>query len=125
MDYQHILYEVEDSIATLTLNRPDKLNAFTGTMRLEVIDAFDRCDNDDNARVMIVTGAGRGFCAGADLSGGAETFDMAKRGEGPVEEWRDGGGTVSLRIFESRKPVIAAVEGHAVAAGPPKRSTRT
>jgi enoyl-CoA hydratase/carnithine racemase len=117
MDYQHILYEVEDNIATLTMNRPDKLNAFTETMRQEVIDAFDRSDDDDNVRVMIVTGAGRGFCAGADLSRGAETFDMAKRGEGPVEEWRDGGGTVSLRIFESRKPVIAAVNGPAVGVG--------
>jgi enoyl-CoA hydratase/carnithine racemase len=117
MDYQHILYEVEDGIATLTMNRPDKLNAFTETMRHEVIDAFDQSDNDDAVRVLIVTGAGRGFCAGADLSRGAETFDMAKRGDGPVEDWRDGGGTVSLRIFESKKPVIAAVNGPAVGVG--------
>jgi enoyl-CoA hydratase/carnithine racemase len=117
MDYQDIQYEVGDGIAVLTLNRPDKLNAFTETMRLEVIDAFDQSDNDDGVRVMIVTGAGRGFCAGADLSRGAETFDMAKRGDGPVEQWRDGGGTVSLRIFESKKPVIAAVNGPAVGVG--------
>ena len=74
MDYTQIVYEVADHIATITLNRPEQLNAFTNTMMREVIDAFDRVDADDDVRVVIVTGAGRGFCAGADLSGGGETF---------------------------------------------------
>mgnify|MGYP003671867559 CR=1 FL=1 len=116
MAYEHILYDVEDGILTITLNRPDKLNAFTGTMQSELIDAFDRSDADDDVRVVIVTGAGRGFCAGADLSRGANTFDIAKR-DGSAEAWRDGGGMVSLRIYESKKPVIAAVNGPAVGVG--------
>src|SRR3546814_810516 len=74
MAFQDIIYAVEDGIATITLNRPDKLNAFTETMRRELIEAFDRTDDDDNVRVVIVTGAGRGFCAGADLSRGGDTF---------------------------------------------------
>ncbi|MDE1173823.1 MAG: crotonase/enoyl-CoA hydratase family protein [Parvibaculaceae bacterium] len=133
MAYETILYEVEDGIATLTLNRPDKLNAFTGKMMFEMIDAFDRIDADDNVRAVIVTGAGRAFCAGADLSAGAKTFDYAKRedrpekSESPVlpngeinwshESVRDGGGRVTLRIFECLKPVIAAVNGPAVGIG--------
>ncbi len=117
MSYQQILYDVEDGILTITLNRPERLNAFTETMRRELIDAFDRADEDDAVRAVIVTGAGRGFCAGADLSGGADTFDMAKRGEGRVGEWRDGGGTVTLRIYDAKKPVIAAANGPAVGIG--------
>lgn len=121
MSYEQILYDVDDGILTITLNRPDRLNAFTETMRRELIDAFDKADADDAVRAVIVTGAGRGFCAGADLSGGADTFDMAKRGEGamvgPGGEWRDGGGTVTLRIYESKKPVIAACNGPAVGIG--------
>lgn len=118
MPYEHILYDVEDRILTITLNRPDKLNAFTGTMQAELIDAFDRSDADDDIRAVIVTGAGRGFCAGADLSRGGETFDIAQRdGEAEAEAWRDGGGRVSLRIYESKKPVIAAVNGPAVGVG--------
>ncbi len=118
MDYTEILYEVADRIATITLNRPDKLNAFTNTMMREVIDAFDRTDADDNVRVVIVTGAGRGFCAGADLSGGGDTFagggsDVATKQGVP----RDGGGLVTLRIFRSLKPVIAAMNGPAVGVG--------
>ena len=112
-----IATEVSDHILTITLNRPDKLNAFTGRMMVELIEAFDRADADDDVRVVIVTGAGRGFCAGADLSAGAETFNVEARGgdvgvaadEAGVE--RDGGGRVTLRIFESTKPVIAAVNG--------------
>ena len=97
MDYSQILYSVDEHIATLTLNRPDKLNAFTVTMMREMIDAFGRVDADDDVRAVIVTGAGRGFCAGADLSGGGETF--AHGGSDQTEERviRDGGGMVSGR----------------------------
>ena len=116
------------SILTITLNRPDKLNAYNATMQAEMIDAFDRSDKDDDIRVVIVTGAGRGFCAGADLSSGADTFDRdAKRGpvkrldNGDIDysdpQVRDGGGQVTLRIFKSLKPVIAAVNGPAVGIG--------
>ncbi|MEN9821632.1 MAG: hypothetical protein RLZ04_58 [Actinomycetota bacterium] len=118
MDYSQILYEVSDHIATITLNRPDQLNAFTNVMMREVIDAFDRIDADDDVRVVIVTGAGRGFCAGADLSGGGDTFkgggsDVQTRQGVP----RDGGGLVTLRIFECTKPVIGAINGAAVGVG--------
>ncbi|MEI8238454.1 MAG: crotonase/enoyl-CoA hydratase family protein [Actinomycetota bacterium] len=118
MEYTQILYEVSEQIATITLNRPDQLNAFTGTMMYEVIDAFDQVDADDDVRVAIVTGAGRGFCAGADLSSGGETFS---RGGSDVQTDvgvpRDGGGLVSLRIFECTKPVIGAINGAAVGVG--------
>ena len=118
MEYTNILYEVSDHVATLTLNRPDQLNAFTNAMVREMKDAFDRADADDDVRAVIVTGAGRGFCAGADLSSGAETF--AKGGsdvQTPARVPRDGGGLVSLRIFECLKPVIAAINGPAVGVG--------
>jgi len=116
--YQDILYEVEDGIATITMNRPDKLNAFTGVMLDEIINAIDRTDANDDVRAVIFTGAGRAFCAGADLSRGAETFDMKKRAdEGAIDQWRDGGGRVTLRLFESKKPLIAAVNGPAVGVG--------
>ena len=111
-----ILTELSDRVLTMTLNRPDKLNAFTTVMRDELIAAFDAADADDEVRVVIVTGAGRGFCAGADLSKGGETFDYAKRGE-DAKARRDGGGLVTLRIFQSKKPVIAAVNGPAVGIG--------
>ena len=118
MDYTQIRYEVADRIATITLDRPEQLNAFTGTMMHELIDAFDRVDADDDVRVVIVTGSGRGFCAGADLSSGGETFS---RGGSDVQSDvgvpRDGGGLVSLRIFECTKPVIAAINGPAVGVG--------
>jgi enoyl-CoA hydratase/carnithine racemase len=118
MEYTQITYEVADRIATITLNRPEQLNAFTNTMMREVIDAFDRVDADDEVRVVIVTGAGRGFCAGADLSGGGETFsgggsDVQTDAGVP----RDGGGLVTLRIFECTKPVIAAINGPAGGVG--------
>src|SRR5215207_397352 len=128
MAYETIKYEVDDQILTITLNRPDKLNAFNGTMQQELIDAFDAADKDDNVRAIIVTGAGRGFCAGADLSSGANTFDRDAR-RGPVKRLadgsvdysdsmvRDGGGQVTLRIFKCLKPVIAAVNGPAVGIG--------
>src|SRR4029079_7303521 len=117
MDYSQILYSVDDHVATLTLNRPEKLNAFTVTMMREMIDVFGRVDADDDVRAVIVTGAGRGFCAGDDLSGGGETF--AHGGSDQTEERviRDGDGMVSLRIFECVKPVIAAINGPAVGVG--------
>lgn len=119
MDYSQIRYEVADSIATITLDRPDRMNAFTDVMMRELIDAFDQVDADDDVRVVIVTGAGeRAFCAGADLGGGGETF--AKGGsdiQTAVGVPRDGGGMVSLRIFECKKPVIGAINGAAVGVG--------
>ncbi len=119
MDYTQIIYEVADHIATVTLNRPDQLNAFTNTMMREVLDVFDRIDADDDVRVVIVTGAGRGFCAGADLSGGGETFSRGGSDEIPADVGipRDGGGLVSLRIFDCKKPVIGAINGAAVGVG--------
>lgn len=118
MDYSQIRYEVVDRVATITLDRPDQLNAFTGTMLRELLDAFDRVDADDEVRAVIVTGAGRAFCAGADLSAGGETFsgggsDQMTRAGVP----RDGGGIVTLRIFECTKPVIGAINGPAVGVG--------
>jgi enoyl-CoA hydratase/carnithine racemase len=119
VDYTQIELDVSDRIATITLDRPEVLNAFTGTMMAEMIDAFDRTDADDGVRAVIVTGRGRGFCAGADLSGGGETFSRGGGGEPTGDDGvpRDGGGLVSLRIFESKKPVIAAVNGAAVGVG--------
>ncbi|HSV06623.1 MAG TPA: crotonase/enoyl-CoA hydratase family protein [Candidatus Binatus sp.] len=115
MDYEQIRYAVEDGILTLTLHRPEKLNAFTTRMMYELLDAFERADADDAVRVVIVTGAGRAFCAGADLSGGGGAFDYA--GGPSIEDHRDGGGLVALRIFEAKKPVIAAINGPAVGVG--------
>ena len=118
MQYETIAYDVAGRILTLTLDRPEKLNAFNDQMKDEMIDAFDRADADDDVRVVIVTGRGRGFCAGADLSAGTGTFDNATRGRTlDPEEHRDGGGQLTLRIYESRKPVIAAINGPAVGVG--------
>jgi enoyl-CoA hydratase/carnithine racemase len=122
-NFETIRLEVEDGIATLTLNRPDKLNAFNTLMMQEMIAAFDQTDADDSVRVVIVTGAGRAFCAGADLSAGAATFDYSTRGGEDKEArtldgvQRDGGGLLTLRIYDSLKPVIAAVNGPAVGVG--------
>src|SRR5205814_7743651 len=116
-------YLVADRVATITLSRPDRLNAFTLVMRDELIDAFDRTDADDDVRVVVVTGRGRGFCAGADLAAGGDTFnaDRRQRSGAAVETIdgvpRDGGGQVSLRVAASLKPVIAAVNGPAVGVG--------
>ncbi|MFM8768926.1 MAG: crotonase/enoyl-CoA hydratase family protein [Rubrivivax sp.] len=122
-DFQTLLYAVDDGVATLTLNRPDKLNAFTAQMRDELIAAFDLTDADDAVRAVVVTGAGRAFCAGADLGAGGNTFDYAKR-QDPRREatmagdvYRDGGGQVTLRMFRSVKPVIGAINGAAVGIG--------
>jgi len=118
MAYEEIIYEVSEQVATITLNRPDKLNSFTNRMLKEIIAAFDESDADDTVRAVIVTGSGRAFCAGADLSGGGETF--AKGGsdvKAKTGVMRDGGGLVSLRIFESKKPVIGAINGAAVGVG--------
>ncbi len=111
-----ISVSIENKVLTITLNRPDRLNAFTNVMRDEMIAAFDQADADDDVRCVIVTGEGRGFCAGADLGNGGDTFNTDREGQdGPV--WRDGGGQVSLRIFESKKPVIGAINGPAVGVG--------
>lgn len=124
MDYTDITYEVSDRIATITMNRPDKLNAFTSTMMHEMISAFDQVDADDDVRAVIVTGAGRGFCAGADLGSGADTFNYEERPDRAdmidlpdISRIRDGGGRLTLRIFECVKPVIAAINGPAVGIG--------
>ena len=121
--FETLLYAVEDGIATITLNRPDKLNAFTARMMKELIEVFELTDADDAVRVVIVTGAGRAFCAGADLSAGGATFDRTspqalEREEGKVGDiYRDGGGRVVLRMYDSLKPIIAAVNGPAVGVG--------
>ncbi len=115
MDFENIGYEVADRVLTITLNRPDRLNAFTEGMGAELIEAFERADRDDDVRAVIVTGAGRGFCAGMDLGEGGATFDYGERPPGEIP--RDGGGRVVLRIFESLKPVIAAINGPAVGVG--------
>jgi len=117
MSYEEIRYEVDAGILTLTLDRPERLNAFTNTMAHELMDAFDRADADDDVRVVVVTGAGRGFCAGADLGAGGETFDWRRRGTDEGDVPRDTGGRVTLRIFDSTKPVIAAINGPAVGVG--------
>jgi enoyl-CoA hydratase/carnithine racemase len=138
-EFEHVRYAVGDGIATLTLHRPDRLNAVNTAMLREVVAALDDADRDDDVRAVIVTGAGRAFCAGADLGEGGRTFDIDYRG-GPcgsphipsvrgeitsakrssdkeLEQHEDGGGVVTLRIYEMNKPVIAAVNGAAVGFG--------
>jgi enoyl-CoA hydratase/carnithine racemase len=116
MDFEQITTEVADRVLTITLNRPERLNAWTATMGRELIAAFDRADADDEVGAIIMTGAGRGYCAGADLSGGGETFDWSERARtGSVP--RDNGGQFTLRVFASTKPVIAAINGPAVGVG--------
>ncbi len=117
MSYNTILYDVEDGILTLTLNRPEILNAYNREMQSEMLDAFDRADADDDVRAIIVTGAGRGFCAGADLSSGGNTFNADGREDRESGLQRDGGGVLTLRIFELKKPIIAAINGPAVGVG--------
>ncbi|WP_328187125.1 crotonase/enoyl-CoA hydratase family protein [Marinobacter sp. OP 3.4] len=117
-------YSVDQGIATITLNRPDRLNAYNAKMREELLALFDETDADDNVKAVVITGAGRGFCAGADLASGGSTFDRnAQSGDLSRESlrvgdvYRDGGGTNTLRIYESLKPVIGAINGPAVGIG--------
>ncbi|SFT05509.1 crotonase/enoyl-CoA hydratase family protein [Saccharopolyspora flava] len=126
MSYTEIGYEVSERIATITLNRPQKLNAFTHVMRGEIIAALDEAEADDDVRAVIVTGAGRAFCAGADLSAGEDTFNSESNGVraaagrelGEIDGVpRDGGGTVALRLAAMRKPVVGAINGAAVGVG--------
>jgi enoyl-CoA hydratase/carnithine racemase len=114
--FEQIATALADRVLTITLNRPERLNAWTATMGRELIEAFDRADADDEVRAVIVTGAGRGFCAGADLAAGGETFDYRARGQSEAVP-RDNGGELTLRIFQSTKPVIAAINGPAVGVG--------
>ena len=116
MDFEQIAIEVADRVLTITLNRPERLNAWTARMGMELRAAFDLADADDEVRAIIVTGAGRGFCAGADLASGGDTFDARKR-EAVAGAMRDNGGEFTLRVFESTKPVIAAINGPAVGVG--------
>ena len=122
-EMETLRYAVDDGIATITLHRPEKMNAFNTQMRDELLAVFDETDADDAVRVVVVTGSGKAFCAGADLSGGSKTFDHSARSD-PAREahrvgdvYRDGGGLVTLRIYKSLKPVIAAVNGAAVGIG--------
>jgi enoyl-CoA hydratase/carnithine racemase len=121
--FETLLFDVSEGIATITLNRPEKMNAFTAQMCDDLIAAFDASDADDRVRAVIVTGAGKAFCAGADLSSGGKTFDYAARAEEVHDStkvgdiFRDGGGMVTLRIFKSLKPVIGAINGAAVGIG--------
>jgi enoyl-CoA hydratase/carnithine racemase len=116
VDYEQIAYDVAEGIATITLDRPERLNAYTQRMHAELVDALDRTDADDDVRVVIFTGRGRAFCAGADLSEGAATFD---RGDEifRIEEHADSGGLLTQRLFASTKPLIAAINGSAVGVG--------
>ena len=116
MSFENILYEVEDGILTITLNRPEILNAFSGGMLRDITEAFDRADADDDVHAVIITGAGRGFCAGQDLSKGDSTWEGHEEAlEG--KEVGDGGGELSRRLFRSLKPVIVAFNGPAVGVG--------
>ncbi len=115
MPYEQIACEISDRIATITLNRPDRLNAYTSTMRRELAAAFRQCDADDGVRVVIVTGAGRGFCAGADMSEGSNAFDRADREQYQEQVRRER--AADIRPWEMTKPIIAAINGAAVGVG--------
>ena len=128
MGFETILYDVKDQIATITLNRPEVMNAMGGGMRQELIDVFDLTDQDDDVRAVVVTGAGKAFCGGADFSKGAAVFDKNRdpanspiRADGSIDYSnplsRDGGGILALRIFRSLKPVIAAINGAGAGVG--------
>lgn len=115
MAYKTLATELSDRVLTVALNRPDRLNAFTSQMLRDLLDLYDEIDRNDDVRVVIVTGAGRGFCAGADLGSGGAVFDHS--GSQPIETHRDGGGLAVLRAYECRKPIIAAINGPAVGVG--------
>jgi enoyl-CoA hydratase/carnithine racemase len=131
MQFENLITELAEGVLTITLNRPEKLNALHTAAAGELLNAFDEADQDDQVRVVIVTGAGRAFCSGADLSGGSAAFDPARAsGAAPTspmtadgridysdESVRDGGGRITLRIFKCVKPVIAAINGAAVGIG--------
>lgn len=117
MDYNTLRYAVEDGIATVQLHRPDQLNAFTTRMGDELMDAIDRVDDDDEVRAVVFTGSGRAYCAGADLSGGGAIFDRGSDAEFDMEHFADYGGTIARRLFDARKPLIAAINGPAVGIG--------
>lgn len=117
MTHSTIIADIADGIMTITLNRPERLNAFTREMLLEMTDALDVADADDSVRGIVVTGAGRGFCAGADLGSGGNTFNADARTDRPAGLHADGGGLLTLRIYECRKPIVAAINGPAVGVG--------
>ncbi len=119
MNLQHTTYELKDRVALITLNRPERLNAWTPTMRTELVNLLGLADQDDDVRALVITGAGKAFCAGMDLSAKGETFDyQAREGKkGSPTRHRDGGGQVALAAFNCRKPVIAAINGAAVGVG--------
>lgn len=108
----------EGAVLTITLNRPDRLNAYTERMREELIDALDRADADDAVHAIVVTGEGRAFCAGVDMADGAETFNFDRLGlADPEHEWRDGAGLLARRIRRLLKPIVAAINGPAIGVG--------
>ncbi|MBL4712957.1 MAG: crotonase/enoyl-CoA hydratase family protein [Alcanivorax sp.] len=121
MEYQHIRTELADNILTVTLNRPDRMNAFTLRMKDELVHVFGEADRDNQVRAVVVTGAGRAFCAGMEMQpedgGHVFGYDHAEGEEPPVDTIRDSGGEVSLAIFNCRKPVIGALNGAAVGVG--------
>ena len=119
MDYKHISYERVDNIALITLNRPEKLNAFTLRMMNELCSAFDQIDADDQVKAALITGAGRAFCAGADLSSGEDTFvDKFDTQDSHPEDYnKDAGGILTLRMFRSLKPIVTACNGASVGVG--------
>ena len=115
MDFEQITYDVKNRIGLITLNRPDQLNAWTVTMKDEVIKALGLAEKDDDVRVVVVTGAGRAFCAGADLSSGG--FSVKGDGNGKREVHRDTAGQATLTMYDMKKPIIAAMNGPAVGVG--------